>query len=303
MIPMHGTSSGSVLPPYYGAQEKHPELQALVSALSAGPIAPSDVVGSSNSTLILSTCRADGVLLKPDRPAFPPGVMFLRRLRGKGEVQLTHTTLAGAGRWTYCLSFGMKEQITLTAKELGAPSGTGSGSDSDDTYSPGIAWARRNLEPFEVSMDGKELRRFSPAEPLSLAMQPPATRHAEDWGLYTYWRTAPTTCHGHGWTLLGEMEKLVSVSAQRFVNVTATCGTVAGDHEPSLSVVVMGTEGESVTIWFVQPPPSKRVVTVQLRLRSTSARMLCSGVTCAQNDVLRSPKEQRTEPVSQTRQV
>jgi hypothetical protein len=26
-------------PPYYGAQEKHPELQALISALSAGPIA------------------------------------------------------------------------------------------------------------------------------------------------------------------------------------------------------------------------------------------------------------------------
>ena len=26
-------------PPYYGAQEKHPELQALISAMSAGPIA------------------------------------------------------------------------------------------------------------------------------------------------------------------------------------------------------------------------------------------------------------------------
>ncbi len=290
MIPMHGTSTGLVQPPYYGAQEKHPELQALVSALSAGPIAPSDVVGSSNSTLILSTCRADGVLLKPDRPAFPPGVMFLRRLRGKGEVQLTHTTLAGAGRWTYCLSFGMKEQITLTAKELGAPSGTDSGSDSDGTDSTGIAWARKNLEPFAVSMDGKELRRFSPSQPLSLALQPPS-RHAGDWGLYTYWRTAPTTCRGQGWTLLGELQKLVSVSTQRFANVTATCDMVAVDREPTLSVALVGTEGESVAVWFVQPPPSKRVVTVQVRLRSTSARVLCSGATCAQNDVPRPPKE------------
>jgi hypothetical protein len=285
MIPMHGTSTGFVQPPYYGAQEKHPELQALVSALSAGPIAPSDVVGSSNSTLILSTCRADGVLLKPDRPAFPPGVMFLRRLRGKGEVQLTHTTLAGAGWWMYCLSFGMKEQITLTAKELGVPSGSDSGSDSDDRFSTGIAWARRNLEPFDVSMDGKELHRFSPSQPLSLVLQPPATRHAEDWGLYTYWRTAPTTCRGEGWTLLGEMEKLVSVSTQRFANVTTTCDM------PTLNVVIIGTEGELVGVWFVQPPPSKRVVKVQLRLRSTSAHVLCSGATCAQQGVPRPPKE------------
>ena len=46
-------SAGSCVPPYYGAQEKHPELQALVSALSAGPIAPGDVVRHSTNSCSL----------------------------------------------------------------------------------------------------------------------------------------------------------------------------------------------------------------------------------------------------------
>ena len=43
------SQGGGVSPPYYGCQEKHPELQALVSAMSAGPIAPGDVVVSLSS--------------------------------------------------------------------------------------------------------------------------------------------------------------------------------------------------------------------------------------------------------------
>ena len=198
--------------------------------------------------------------------------MFLGRLRGKGEVQLTHTTLADAGRWTYCLSFGMAEQITLTAEELGV-------SDSSEPF--GVAWVRTNLQALETSADGSELRRFSPSEPLALSMQPAASRRqAGDWGLYTYWRTAPTSCAGQGWTLLGELGKLISASAQRITNVTATCGT---GREPSLGVDVVGAENELVALSFVRPLPSKSVVTVQLNLGSDSAaRVVCTAQNCAQ---------------------
>merc|ERR1719174_1198412 len=84
----HGT------PPYFGLQEQYPELQLLVSAMSAGPIAPGDNIGFSNVSLIMRACRADGVLLHPDRPAVPPDRMFLSE-RGKGEVQWTVTRLDG----------------------------------------------------------------------------------------------------------------------------------------------------------------------------------------------------------------
>ena len=73
-----GAGSVSVMPPYFGAQEKHPKLQALVSALSAGPIAPGDVVGGGDPLLIMTVCRTDGMLLKPDRPAYPPDALFLQ---------------------------------------------------------------------------------------------------------------------------------------------------------------------------------------------------------------------------------
>ena len=235
--------------------------------------------------------------------------MFLRRLRGKGEVQLTHTTLEGAGRWTYCLSFGMAEQITLSAEELGLVSGSTGSIDSGDgggssaaaaagdlqQPSFGVAWARTNLQPFGVSADGRELKRFSStaaaasssssslpsaaAGPLSLAMQPPE----KDWGLYTYWRTAPTSCNGKGWTLLGEMGKLISVSAQRIVHVTASC-----DNDdvgaPTMSVSVVGTEGELVALSFLAPAPSTSVLTVDLELGGDgTARAVC-GISgkCAQ---------------------
>ena len=51
--------------------ELYPELHAAVSAISAGPVSPSDGPGDANVSLIMRTCRTDGVLLKPDAPAMP----------------------------------------------------------------------------------------------------------------------------------------------------------------------------------------------------------------------------------------
>ena len=55
--------------PFCNFTEPYPFTHALVSALTAGPVAPSDGVGGSDAALIMRACRSDGVLLKPDRPA------------------------------------------------------------------------------------------------------------------------------------------------------------------------------------------------------------------------------------------
>jgi hypothetical protein len=44
------------------------EAEALLSALSAGPVGIGDQLGHTRSELVLRTCRADGVLVKPDLP-------------------------------------------------------------------------------------------------------------------------------------------------------------------------------------------------------------------------------------------
>lgn len=263
-------------PPYYGMQEKHPELQALVSAMSSGPIAPGDVVGSSNRSLIMTTCREDGLLLKPDRPAFPPGAMFLKKLRGAGEVQLAYSTI-GSMRWGFLLSFAMTKQVQLSLLQLGV----------DEKAEAGVAWPRRNLEPFGLA-SGELLQRYGPGLPeLSLPMQGATKRRGCcEWGMYTFWRVAPTSCGGKGWTLLGELEKMVSISAQRVETVTESCDAAA-TAGPSLIVHVVGQPGEIVVLTLLPPPAAvqtpQAVGTVELTVPAGGkATASCSGGKCAQ---------------------
>ena len=57
--------------------ESNPELMALVSSLSAGPVGPSDKIGLLNTTVVMQCSRADGVLLRPDEPMAPLGRWWL----------------------------------------------------------------------------------------------------------------------------------------------------------------------------------------------------------------------------------
>ena len=45
------------------------EVAAFVCVAQAGPVGPGDKVGSANKSLLMATCRADGLLLKPGYPA------------------------------------------------------------------------------------------------------------------------------------------------------------------------------------------------------------------------------------------
>jgi hypothetical protein len=62
--------------------EPYPVVHALASALSAGPVAPGDGVGQANRTLIMQSCREDGLLLKPSRPATPVDAYWTQRAFG-----------------------------------------------------------------------------------------------------------------------------------------------------------------------------------------------------------------------------
>ena len=50
-------------------KEPYNRLQAVVSTISKGPVAPSDKVGRSDAALILKSCMQDGRLLQGDKPA------------------------------------------------------------------------------------------------------------------------------------------------------------------------------------------------------------------------------------------
>lgn len=53
------------------AHEPFPEVQAAVALLTAGPVGPGDKIGAANKSLLMATCRADGLLLKPGYVSSP----------------------------------------------------------------------------------------------------------------------------------------------------------------------------------------------------------------------------------------
>ena len=129
-------------PRYPSAFEPYPEVQGAVAALSAGPVAPGDEIGAANKSLIMRTCRVDGLLLPPSLPAMPVEVIFARRARGEdsfaGELNAAYSVLpakrscggaVAAGRsgfgakgssvYAAIIGINLPSDVTLTAAELG----------------------------------------------------------------------------------------------------------------------------------------------------------------------------------------
>ena len=75
--------------------EPEPARQTYISALSGGPVGPSDTAGQANATLLMATCMSDGRLLKPTRPALTVDSSFVYRAFKKngpdGEVYVAYT--------------------------------------------------------------------------------------------------------------------------------------------------------------------------------------------------------------------
>jgi len=81
------------------------EVEALLAALSAGPVGIGDALGDADVGLIRRTCRADGVLVRPDVPVAATDRTVFGAPVWSGEllVASTHTRHA-AGRWGYVVT-------------------------------------------------------------------------------------------------------------------------------------------------------------------------------------------------------
>merc|ERR1712151_96280 len=58
--------------------ETNPDREALMATLSAAMVGPMDGIYLLNKTRVMSTCRADGTVLKPDRPITATDACFRR---------------------------------------------------------------------------------------------------------------------------------------------------------------------------------------------------------------------------------
>jgi hypothetical protein len=130
--------------------DPHAEAEALLAALSAGPVGIGDRVGRTERELVWRTCRRDGVLVKPDAPI----AALDRCFRAHAVLELaplvgaTHSAHA-AGRWTYLASLhasNVKQPLAfrLALDELGAERPAG----------PSIAYDWRSGTLARVEPDG-----------------------------------------------------------------------------------------------------------------------------------------------------
>jgi len=85
--------------------DPHAEAEALLAALSAGPVGIGDRVGRTERDLLARVCRRDGVLVKPDVPVAALDRCFRTHavLELAPLIGATHSEHA-AGRWLYVVS-------------------------------------------------------------------------------------------------------------------------------------------------------------------------------------------------------
>ncbi len=222
----------------FRSAEAHGLEEALISTLSAGMVGPSDGVGEAVPSVLAATCRADGLLLKPDRPAFPVDAMFLPHQRPYTVHTLSHRE--GLGDWRYVAAF------LLAAKH---PERTA----MDKTWAA-LSYAGRDVGSMFVFPDEVTDFRVDLARDLGVT----GRVVAYDWHAGTAREVEGTLdlapiehLYGsdyvvlvpilaNGLALIGEPGKFVTLADRRFTDVVAT-----GD---ALDVTLEGAPGEQVTL-------------------------------------------------------
>lgn len=143
--------------------DPHAEVEAMLSALSAGPVGIGDRLGRSDRDLVLRTCRADGVLVKPDAPLAAIERCYQGHAHLAGPLVGETFSQQPAGRWLYLAALHANrtdelERFDLALPELGPLAPTG----------PVVAWDWRE----------RRLQQLEPDAALSYALEP------RDWRLH-----------------------------------------------------------------------------------------------------------------------
>lgn len=228
---------------FEGYSEKAPELHAVVSILSAGPVAPSDGVNGSDVVLLRRLCREDGILLKPDVPGISVDATWLRRIfndtKGPdGELWTTYTELvvgSDAYTWGYVFAANLKNSVELSPAELHLPSQT-----TGKSYEMGKANLSTFTSLLEVAATGTE------------------------YGTFRLIYTLPVL--PGSWYLLGETEKFIPVSKNRITSIKMASGN------KEAVITLTGSEDEKVQIfwlWKGEAKPSNATCTIGRTLSST----------------------------------
>jgi hypothetical protein len=198
--------------------ESNCELEALSSALSSGAVGSGDKIGCVDRALLLKCCRPDGLLLKPDKPATPIDRWFLMD-KPKGEIWDTHTKI-GEQRWHYFLIADHNARLDLNLSDIG---------ESTPRVVRDVKSEKLSLWPSDNSF--------------SVDCIEPATGSVP----FRFFVMAPVAADGL--SFLGEEDKFISVSKERFL-------VISTDHR---NVTLTGVPGETVHLLWRLPEHTEKI--------------------------------------------
>ncbi len=224
----------------FRSSERCGEQEALVSVLSGGMVGVGDGLGQIVRDVVMRTCRADGLLLKPDRPATPVDRMFLSHARP--FVTAAWSERPGLGRWTYLAAYHLaSEHPERTIEDrLWAKLQTDPGFPVEDQFvfpEHVTDWHVDLAEDLGLAgqfvvYDWRQGEGFVP-EDGRFEMTP--FEHLYD---FAYYVVAPVL--DNGLALLGETDKYVTLADLRFEAIA--------EEKHALRVTVAGVPGERVTL-------------------------------------------------------
>jgi hypothetical protein len=203
--------------------EPYAEVEALLAALSAGPVGIGDRLRATNVEVVRRTCRADGVLIKPDVPIAALDRCLHHHCYLEPELLVGETfSRHPAGMWIYVAAFNaFSGRATLTSRislsDLGPL----------QPARPVLAYDWR----------ARTWQRLEPAEGWEVQLG------FQDWNFQVLCPLLPGDV-----TVFGDVQRYATAGSRRLHEVTSEPGL--------LGFTVEGAQGESVTItgWSAGKP-------------------------------------------------
>ncbi|XP_046547851.1 uncharacterized protein LOC124257766 [Haliotis rubra] len=203
----------------YNATEPYPSLHAVVATLSTGPVGIGDMVGGTNKTLIMKSVNADGLILKPSRPATSIDNRIRRMAWSDfegpdGEVWSTYSDFGGKNKYGIILAADLQGSYTMTPCMAG-------------------------YQGFPSSMvfpakDPNKIQPLTNAQPLTMSGCTMA-----DFCLF--YVSPVLSINGKQVLIQGELDKWVPMSPQRVTGIN-----IADD----ITISLTGAAHETVSFWF-----------------------------------------------------
>ena len=223
----------------FQSDERAGQAEALVATLSAGIVGVSDGLGRTRPEFVMPTCRADGMLLKPDRPATPTDTMFLPNRRP--YLTSTYSERPGLGRWTYLAAYLIAADHPERTDEdrLWAIVEVDTGTTVEQMFNFPATVDDWHVDlAADLGIEGRRVAydwRTGQARVVEGRFDLTAIEHEYD---FEYLVLAPVL--DNGMALIGETGKYVTVADRRFTEVKA--------EADAIRVTLAGRAGEEVTV-------------------------------------------------------